>query len=89
MMMTVTDLIGYRLARDELVERVVATLPTSSAVHRGRYQIAGRRPVPLALVKGDVASADRARPRAHRVPDRRRVRTGACDCGPQFESAMR
>ena len=75
-MITVADLIAYRRKHDKLVERVVATkLPTEF----GDFTAVGYRSLVddkhhVALVKGEVdGQAGRARPRALRVPDRRRV----------------
>ena len=75
-MITVADLIAYRRKHDKLVERVVETrLPTGF----GEFSAVGYRSLVdgkhhVALVKGDVAGArGRARPRALRVPDRRRL----------------
>ena len=75
-MITVADLIAYRRKHDQLVERVVETrLPTGF----GEFSAVGYRSLVdgkhhVALVKGDVAGERRrARPRALRVPDRRRL----------------
>ena len=75
-MITVADLIAYRRRHDKLVERVVATrLPTGF----GDFDAVGYRSLVddkhhVALVKGDVDGRERrARARALRVPDRRRL----------------
>ena len=75
-MITIADLIAYRRRNDKLVERVVSTaLPTGF----GDFTVVGYRSLVddkhhVALVKGDVdGAAGRARPRALRVPDRRRL----------------
>ena len=75
-MITIADLIAYRRRHDKLVERVVSTaLPTGF----GDFEVVGYRSLVddkhhVALVKGEVDGSDRrARPRALRVPDRRRL----------------
>jgi 3,4-dihydroxy 2-butanone 4-phosphate synthase/GTP cyclohydrolase II len=74
-MVTIADLVAYRRRHDKLVERVVATsLPTVY----GDFDAVGYRALVdgkhhVALVKGDVAASGRARARALRVPDRRRL----------------
>ncbi len=75
-MITVADLIAYRRKHDRLVERVVATrLPTGvRRVQRGRLPLAGRRQAPRGAGQGRRGGRRRrARPRALRVPDRRRL----------------
>ncbi len=75
-MITIADLIAYRRRHDKLVERVVATsMPTAF----GDFTVVGYRSLVddkhhVAMVKGDVdGQAGRARARALRVPDRRRL----------------
>ena len=75
-MITVADLIAYRRRHDKLVERVVTTrLPTGvRRVRRRRLPLAGRRQAPRRDGQGRGRRAGRrARARALRVPDRRRV----------------
>jgi 3,4-dihydroxy 2-butanone 4-phosphate synthase/GTP cyclohydrolase II len=90
-MITVADLIAYRLAHEKLVERVVETfLPTGF----GEFQIVGYRALlddkhHVALVKGDVGGAQNVLVRVHSE-----CMTGdtfhslRCDCGEQLESSM-
>ena len=75
-MITVADLIAYRRKHDKLIERVVETrLPTAF----GEFNVVGYRSLVddkhhVALVKGEVGGRRRrARARALRVPDRRRL----------------
>ena len=75
-MITVADLIAYRRKHDKLVERVVETrMPTAF----GEFNVVGYRALidekhHVALVKGEVdGRGRRARARALRVPDRRRL----------------
>ena len=75
-MITVADLIAYRRKHDQLVERVVETrLPTGfGEFTRGRLPLAGRRQAPRRAGQGRRRGrGGRARPRALRVPDRRRL----------------
>ena len=75
-MITIADLIAYRRRHEKLVERVVSTkLPTGvRRVHRGRLPLAGRQQAPRRAGQGRRRrDGGRARPRALRVPDRRRV----------------
>ena len=90
-MITIADLIAYRRAHDNLVERVVATeLPTAF----GDFEAVGYRSLVddkhhVALVKGDVAGHDDVLVRVHSE-----CLTGdvfhslRCDCGEQLESAL-
>jgi 3,4-dihydroxy 2-butanone 4-phosphate synthase/GTP cyclohydrolase II len=90
---SVADMIRYRLGREKLVEREAsASLPTEYgefAVHAYRYAGDADELVHLALVKGDVASADSVLVRVHSE-----CLTGdtfgslRCDCGAQLHSSM-
>jgi 3,4-dihydroxy 2-butanone 4-phosphate synthase/GTP cyclohydrolase II len=87
---TVKDLIAYRMARERLIERVaVAKLPTrfgEFAIHGYRAAIGGDH---VALVLGDVTTAE---PVLVRVHDE--CLTGdtfgslRCDCGEQLDAAL-
>jgi 3,4-dihydroxy 2-butanone 4-phosphate synthase/GTP cyclohydrolase II len=91
---SVADLIRYRLGREKLVEReVVVQLPTDYGDFAGyAYRYAGDDDdiVHLALVKGDVRSIDNALVRVHSE-----CLTGdafgslRCDCGSQLHSSMK
>src|ERR671919_2255347 len=90
-MITVADLIAYRLHHDWLVERVVETdLPTTF----GDFRVIGYRSLVdakhhLALVKGDVDGVEDVLVRMHSE-----CLTGdtfhslRCDCGEQLESSL-
>lgn len=88
---SIADLIKYRLQREILVERVVEVdLPTEYGKFRGilyRYKIDGS--VHLALVKGDVSQKENLLVRVHSE-----CLTGdvfhslRCDCGNQLAMAL-
>lgn len=89
---TIADLIKYRLKREILVERVEeVNLPTQHGQFRAvayRYKIDGS--VHLALVKGDVKGKEGVLVRVHSE-----CLTGdvfhslRCDCGSQLETALK
>ena len=91
---SVADLIKYRLGREKLVEReVTANLPTDYgdfAVSAYRYAGDEDGVIHLALVKGDVKSVDSVLVRVHSE-----CLTGdtfgsmRCDCGSQLHSSMK
>jgi 3,4-dihydroxy 2-butanone 4-phosphate synthase/GTP cyclohydrolase II len=90
---SVADLIRYRLGREKLVERCVSVnLPTEYGdfeAHAYKYAGDSEDLVHLALVKGDVNSRDSVLVRVHSE-----CLTGdtfgslRCDCGPQLHSSM-
>jgi 3,4-dihydroxy 2-butanone 4-phosphate synthase/GTP cyclohydrolase II len=92
-MISVAELIKYRLSREKLVKREVSVkLPTeygSFDVHAYRYEGDDNDTVHLALVKGDVASQDNVLVRVHSE-----CLTGdtfgslRCDCGQQLHGSM-
>jgi 3,4-dihydroxy 2-butanone 4-phosphate synthase/GTP cyclohydrolase II len=91
---SVADLIKYRLGREKLVEREVSVkLPTEYGDFTANaYKFAGDDDeiVHLALVKGDVSSVDSVLVRVHSE-----CLTGdtfgslRCDCGAQLHSSMK
>jgi 3,4-dihydroxy 2-butanone 4-phosphate synthase/GTP cyclohydrolase II len=93
-LLTVKDLIAWRVAREKLVEEIVAVnLPTeygSFRVHAYRSELDDGERIHLALVKGDVNGIDGVLVRVHSE-----CLTGdvfgslRCDCGAQLHSAMR
>jgi 3,4-dihydroxy 2-butanone 4-phosphate synthase/GTP cyclohydrolase II len=90
-MITVADLIAYRLVHDLLVERVVETfLPTAF----GDFVIVGYRALldnkhHVALVKGEVAGTDDVLVRVHsECMTGDAFRSLRCDCGEQLESSL-
>ena len=91
LMISIADLIRYRRRTEKLVRRVAeARIPTDW----GDFTCVAFESIldgetHLAFVRGDVQGHGRcARARAQRVPDRRRLRFAACDCGPQLDAAM-
>src|SRR5579859_1692970 len=93
-MITVRDLIAYRMSREKLVERVAsAKLPTEHGeftVHGYRVKFANTEAEHLALTMGDVASGD---PVLVRVESE--CLTGhalgslRCDCADQVHASMK
>ncbi|MDR0764314.1 MAG: bifunctional 3,4-dihydroxy-2-butanone-4-phosphate synthase/GTP cyclohydrolase II [Synergistaceae bacterium] len=91
---SVADLVKYRLSREKLVEREAdVSLPTEYGDFRGyAYRYAGddAETVHLALVKGGVASAENVLVRVHSE-----CITGdtfgslRCDCGVQLHASMK
>jgi len=90
-LITVADLIAYRRANEQLVERIVSTsLPTAL----GDFEAVGYRSLVddkhhVAMVKGDVAGKEDVLVRVHSE-----CLTGdvfhslRCDCGEQLEAAL-
>jgi 3,4-dihydroxy 2-butanone 4-phosphate synthase/GTP cyclohydrolase II len=91
-MVTVADLISYRMRNEKLVKRVAETeLPTKHGVFRAiAYQSLVDSGEHVALVKGDVAGKPNVLVRVHSE-----CLTGdvfgslRCDCGNQLAAAMR
>ena len=89
--MTIADLIKYRLSRESLVKRVAQPkLPTKFGEFRVMaYESILTERTHLALVMGDIGRADGVLVRMHSE-----CLTGdalfsqRCDCGPQLEAAM-
>lgn len=89
---TIADLIKYRLKRELLVERVVeVNLPTAYGEFKAvAYQYCIDKSVHLALVKGDVRGKENVLVRVHSE-----CLTGdvfhslRCDCGSQLEEALK
>ena len=89
---SIADLIRYRLQRETLVERIAAArLPTRYGefeIHAYRSRIDGKEHI--ALVKGEVAGRENVLVRVHSE-----CLTGdvfgslKCDCGEQVEAALR
>jgi 3,4-dihydroxy 2-butanone 4-phosphate synthase/GTP cyclohydrolase II len=92
LMITIADLIRYRMRTERLVRRVAtAELPTESGlfwVHAYESGIDGESHV--ALVRGDIGDGQRVMVRVHS-----KCLTGdvfhslRCDCGPQLHAAMK
>jgi 3,4-dihydroxy 2-butanone 4-phosphate synthase/GTP cyclohydrolase II len=91
-MITIKDLIEYRIAKEKLVRRVATTrLPTDLGEFTAiAYETTVDDRVPLALVLGDVTDGRPVLVRVHSE-----CLTGdvfhslRCDCGPQLEKALR
>ena len=91
-MITIADLIKYRMRTETLVRRVAsAQLPTDHGEFRAvAFESGLDRETHVALVKGDIGDGLNVLVRVHS-----RCLTGdvfhslRCDCGPQLEAAMR
>ncbi len=91
LMVTIADLIRYRMRTESLVTKVAeAALPTSHGpfrVHAFSSELDGQTHV--ALVRGEIGKGDRVLVRVHS-----KCLTGdvfhstRCDCGPQLDGAM-
>jgi 3,4-dihydroxy 2-butanone 4-phosphate synthase/GTP cyclohydrolase II len=90
---TVKDLIAYRMAREQLVERVAsASLPTEYgefAVHGYRARFGNTEAEHVALTMGDVASGEPVLVRVHSECLTGDVfHSQRCDCGEQMHAAL-
>jgi len=91
LMITIADLIQYRMRTELLVRRVAsASLPTTYGDFRvSAYESVMDRETHVALIKGDIGDGTNVLVRVHS-----RCLTGdvfhseRCDCGPQFDAAM-
>ena len=91
LMITIADLIKYRMRTEALVRRVAsASLPT----HYGDFRVIAFESVldnetHVALVKGDIADGERVLVRVHsRCLTGDVFHSARCDCGPQLDAAM-
>src|SRR5215471_12065959 len=92
LMITIADLINYRMRTEGLVRRVAsAQLPTDHGEFRAvAYESVIDGEAHVALVKGDIGDGQNVMVRVHS-----RCLTGdvfhslRCDCGPQLDAAMR
>ncbi len=92
LMITIADLINYRMRTEGLVRRVAAAeLPTDHGEFRAvAYESVLDGETHVALVKGEIGDGDNVMVRVHS-----RCLTGdvfhslRCDCGPQLDAAMR
>jgi len=90
-MITIADLIKYRMKTEALVRRVAAAqLPTEHGEFRAiAFESPLDRETHVALVKGDIGTGENVMVRVHS-----RCLTGdvfhslRCDCGPQLDAAM-
>ena len=91
LMITVADLIQYRLRNEGLVHRVAsAALPTEHGAFRVyAYESAIDRETHVALVKGDLGDGHNVLVRVHsRCLTGDVFHSARCDCGSQLEAAM-
>ena len=92
LMITIADLIQYRMRTELLVRKAaVANLPTDYGdfrVHAFESQV--DRKTHLALVKGDISSGEDVLVRVHSTCVTGDVfHSARCDCGAQLDAAMR
>jgi 3,4-dihydroxy 2-butanone 4-phosphate synthase/GTP cyclohydrolase II len=91
-MITVADLIRYRLSTERLVKKVAeARLPTPFGEFRLKaFESVTDGATHLAMVLGEIQPDDTALVRVHSQCITGEVfRSERCDCGPQLESALR
>ena len=91
LMITVADLIQYRMRTEALVHRVAsAALPTVHGDFRViAFESAIDRETHVALVKGDLGAGDNVLVRVHsRCLTGDVFHSARCDCGPQLDAAM-
>ena len=91
LMITVADLIQYRMQTEGLVRRVAAAaLPTDHGEFRViAYESLIDRETHVALVKGEIGNGEGVMVRVHsRCLTGDVFHSARCDCGPQLESAM-
>ena len=91
LMITVADLIQYRMQTEALVRRVAsASLPTDHGDFRViAYESLIDRETHVALVKGDIGNGRDVTVRVHsRCLTGDVFHSARCDCGPQLDAAM-
>ena len=91
LMITVADLIQYRMQTEALVRRVAsASLPTDHGDFRViAYESLIDRETHVALVKGDIGNGRDVTVRVHsRCLTGDVFHSSRCDCGPQLDAAM-
>ena len=91
LMITVADLIQYRMRTEGLVRRVAAAaLPTDHGDFSViAYESVIDRETHVALVKGEIGNGEGVMVRVHsRCLTGDVFHSARCDCGPQLESAM-
>jgi 3,4-dihydroxy 2-butanone 4-phosphate synthase / GTP cyclohydrolase II len=90
-MITIADLIQYRMRTEALVRRVAAAaLPTETGAFRViAYESLLDRETHIALVKGDIGNGENVLVRVHsRCLTGDVFHSARCDCGPQLDAAM-
>ena len=91
LMITVADLIQYRMQNEALVRRIAsASLPTDHGEFRViAYESLIDRETHVALVKGEIGDGRDVTVRVHsRCLTGDVFHSARCDCGPQLEAAM-
>src|SRR5215217_3176672 len=91
LMITVADLIQYRMQNEALVRRVAsASLPTTYGDFRvSAYESVMDRETHVALVKGDIGTGENVLVRVHsRCLTGDVFHSARCDCGAQLEAAL-
>lgn len=91
LMITIADLIQYRMRTEALVRRVAsAALPTVHGDFRVlAYESLIDRETHVALVRGDIAGGENVMVRVHsRCLTGNVFHSARCDCGPQLDAAM-
>jgi len=91
LMITVADLIKYRMQTEALVRRVAsAALPTSTGAFRvTAFESGLDKETHIALVKGDIGDGENVLVRVHsRCLTGDVFHSSRCDCGPQLDAAM-
>ena len=92
LMVTIADLIQYRMRTETLVRRVAAAaLPTDYGEFRVvAYESVLDRETHVALIKGDIGDGEGVTVRVHsRCLTGDVFHSARCDCGPQLDAAMR
>ena len=90
-MITIADLINYRMKTEALVRRVAsAALPTDHGEFRViAFESGIDKETHVALVKGDIGDGDGVLVRVHsRCLTGDVFHSARCDCGPQLDAAM-
>ncbi|MGH8636143.1 MAG: bifunctional 3,4-dihydroxy-2-butanone-4-phosphate synthase/GTP cyclohydrolase II [Burkholderiales bacterium] len=91
LMITIADLIQYRMRNEALVKRTAAAaLPTDHGDFRViAYESLIDRETHVALVKGEIGDGENVLVRVHsRCLTGDVFHSARCDCGPQLETAM-
>jgi 3,4-dihydroxy 2-butanone 4-phosphate synthase/GTP cyclohydrolase II len=91
LMITIADLIQYRMRTEALVRRVAsAALPTDHGEFKVMaYESLIDRETHVALVKGDIGDGEQVLVRVHsRCLTGDVFHSARCDCGPQLEAAL-
>ena len=91
LMITVADLISYRMRTEALVHRVAsASLPTENGEFRVlAFESSIDHETHVALVKGDIGNGENVLVRVHsRCLTGDVFHSARCDCGPQLDAAL-